>query len=176
MKISKTSILIIIIFSLFLVAVWQFFYNKNTNLTSQEKQEMIISNNPTFNQVLESKENEYKNIQIIWNAKISKYYSQITGIKFCVLDSDHKEIDTNKQCDWFWASSKETENADAYSMNPNWNGNWVNYILNNYQALPSNKSDIYNQIYQITGRVNGIDCGVDEKCHPDIEIINIKNL
>lgn len=42
---------------------------------------------------------------IEWSAKISKHYSQITGIKFCVLDNNHQNVDITKPCDMFWAFS-----------------------------------------------------------------------
>lgn len=173
MKLKKVLILSLIFISLFLVAFWQFFYRQNS----------IDQKDINFNQVIESKtnktnidyyESKYKDKKIIWTGKVSNYYTQITGIKFCIIDKEHQNVNAGNPCDWFWASSKETSNADIYSINLNWDGHWVNYILNYYQALPNNKDEIYTNTYEITGTINGIDCGVDNKCHPDIEIINIK--
>lgn len=117
-------------------------------------------------------ESKYEGKKIQWRGKISAYYSQITGIKFCIIDDNHTEVDINKPCDWFWASSKETKNADITSINPNWDGLWVNYILNYYKVDFNKNSNFYNDIYTIKGIINGIDCSGD-RCIPDIEIINI---
>ena len=39
---------------------------------------------------------EKKGKEIEWQAKISDYYSQITGIKFCVIDDEHQNVESNK--------------------------------------------------------------------------------
>ena len=65
--------------------------------------------------------------------------------------------------------------ADDKEINPNWDGKWVNYILN-YYNVPFNKDEpFYNKTYTIAGTINGIDCISINQCVPDIEIINIKN-
>jgi len=137
----------------------------------------------TYNHVLNSrivdseKNNYYKSLynnQIIeWQGKISKGYTQITGIKFCVIDKEHQDVDIKKPCDLFWTLSELTKDADDINTNPNWNGNWVNYILNYYKVPFNENSDFYNEIYTITGQINGIDCAFADRCAPDIEIINI---
>lgn len=137
----------------------------------------------TYNQVMDSKFGEARNVdfykssyegQIIkWQAKISAYYSQITGIKFCVIDNDHKNIDIDKPCDLFWAFSGDVIDADNIETNPNWDGHWVDYILN-YYKIPFNKNlRFYDDVYTITGVVGDFDCGIAEKCVPNIDIINI---
>lgn len=175
MKSKRLLILLLIITPLLLVASWQFFY--------KQRSKEIIQKNISFNQVVDSKTNEtssdyyeskYKNEEIVWNGKISGYYSQITGIKFCIVDEDHKEVDINKPCDWFWAFSEKLIDADDTKINPNWDGLWVNYILNYYKVPFDKNTSFYNDIYTITGTINGVDCGINNKCHPDIEIINIK--
>jgi hypothetical protein len=136
----------------------------------------------TYVQVMASKvgdpeydyyESSYKGKLIEWQGKISGYYSQITGIKFCVIDEGHQNVDIDKPCDWFWAFSRELMGADDIAINPNWDGKWVNYILN-YYKVPFNKdSYFYNDVYTIKGVVNGIDCISKDQCVPDIDIINI---
>jgi hypothetical protein len=115
----------------------------------------------------------YDGQMIKWQGKISSYYSQISGIKFCVFDNAHADIDINTPCDWFWAESEETMRADDMAVNPNWDGKWVNYILKYYKVRFDPNSPFYNNLYTITGTVDGIDCGVDSKCVPNIKIINI---
>lgn len=132
----------------------------------------------TYNQVNNSKIEPEKSPELYnsksdggvveWKAKISSYYSQITGIKFCVIDNDHQNINIDKPCDWFWAFSGDLMDADNIQVNPNWDGDWVGYILN-YYKVPFNE----NGVYTIKGVVNGIDCGVDDKCIPNIDIISI---
>lgn len=63
---------------------------------------------------------------------------------------------------------KDLENIDNTSINPNWSGDWVNTVLNYYKV--DFDKDV---IYTVTGKVNWVDCGVDDKCRPDIEIISI---
>lgn len=152
-----------------MIAYWQFFYIKNKPLNYNQIRDSKIeaSSNDGYYQ------STYKNSIITWQGKISDYYSQITGIKFCIIDSDHTEINIDKPCDWFWALSDETKDADSILVNPNWDGLWVNYILNYYKVSFDKNSNFYNDTYKITGRIRGLDCGVDNKCIPDIEIINI---
>lgn len=136
---------------------------------------IFTKNQLTYNQVVSSKiesdKTAYDGKTIIWQGKVSNYYSQITGIKFCVIDQEHKNTDINKPCDWFWTSSDQIKDADNTAVNPSWNGDWVGYTLNYYKAGSYTNEE---RFYQIEGRVNGLDCAVDDKCVPDIEIINIK--
>jgi len=116
-------------------------------------------------------ESDYKEEKIKWLGKISQYYSNINGIKFCIIDDEHKSVDATQPCDWFWAFAKELMSADDASVNPNWDGSWVDYTLNYYGAR---NEDPINQIYEVEGSINGIDCGVHGRCAVDIEIIGIK--
>ena len=139
----------------------------------------------TYNQVFSAKidpeisptihKNKYDGKTIEWDAKISKLYTQITGIKFCILDEEHQNIDIKESCDWFWASSDATKDADIISINPDWGGHWVPYILNYYNVSFDEDSDYFNETYTIKGIVNGADCGADKKCVPNIEIIDIED-
>lgn len=135
-----------------------------------------------YNQVINSKMGEtkdgyYKSNHsgrlIEWQGKISAYYSQMTGIKFCVIDKDHQNIDINKQCDWFWSFSPYLIGADDTKSNPDWDGKWVNYILNYYKVPFDENSYFYNDTYTIVGVVNGIDCISVDQCVPDINIVSI---
>lgn len=135
-----------------------------------------------YNRIINSKIGEPKNGYyksayggevIEWRGKISSYYSQITGIKFCVSDKDHQAIEMDKPCDWFWAFSDKLMSADDIITNPSWDGNWVNYILNYYKVAFDKNSNFYNDIYTVKGFVNGIDCVSRDQCAPDIDIINI---
>lgn len=137
----------------------------------------------SYNQVFNSKidpetsidlhDSKYDGSVIEWKAKISAAYTQIDGIKFCVIDDEHQNIDIDKPCDWFWAFSDGLMSGNDVSVNPSWDGLWVNYTLN-YYKVPFNKdSRFYDEIYTIKGIVNGIDCGLDVKCIPNIDIISI---
>jgi hypothetical protein len=135
-----------------------------------------------YNKVINSKigdpkDDYYKSIYygrlIEWQGKISAYYSQITGIKFCVIDKDHQNVDINKPCDWFWAFSPYLIGADDTESNPGWDGKWVNYILNYYKVPFDENSYFYNDTYTIKGVVNGTDCVSKDQCVPDIDIISI---
>jgi hypothetical protein len=136
----------------------------------------------TYAQFMESKvgdseydyyKSSYGGKLVEWQGKISGYYSQITGIKFCVIDEGHQNVDIDKPCDWFWAFSRDLMGADDITINPNWDGKWVNYILNYYKVPFDKDSYFYNDTYTIKGVVNGIDCISKDQCVPDIDIINI---
>lgn len=139
--------------------------------------------NLTYNQIINSKISESKNDDyyksnyegkvIKWQGKISNHYSQITGIKFCVIDKEHQDININNSCDWFWAFSDNLMGADDKTINPNWDGKWVNYILNYYKVPFDKNGNFHNDTYTIRGVVNGIDCISLNQCVPDIDIISI---
>lgn len=139
--------------------------------------------NATYKQVIDSKsetpvsmdmyDTQFDGDIIEWKAKISAHYSQITGVKFCVVDEDHKNVDIDESCDWFWAFSGETMGADDIKVNPDWDGHWVDYILNYYKVPFNKKERFYDSIYTVKGVVGGLDCGVYEKCVPNIEILSI---
>jgi uncharacterized protein YceK len=139
--------------------------------------------NPSYNQIMNSKsepdkspdlyKTKYDGKVVEWKAKISTYYPQITGIKFCIVDNEHQNVDIDKPCDWFWAFSTSIMDADDVAVNPSWDGKWVDYVLKHYKVSFDKDKRFYNDVYTITGAVNGLDCGVDSKCIPNIEIISI---
>lgn len=77
-------------------------------LNSKDCIDNIVSD-LTYNQVINSKiepekspelyNSKFDGSVIEWKAKISSYYSQITGIKFCIIDSDHQNIDIDQPCE-----------------------------------------------------------------------------
>lgn len=152
--------------------------------------EELIENNKSitslaYNQIMNSKsehndssdfyKSNYDGQTIVWQGKISAYYSQITGIKFCVIDGEHQSINIDQPCDWFWAFSASVMDADDVAVNPNWDGHWVDYILNYYKVPFDKNKRFYDDVYTVTGVVYGLDCGVDDKCIPDIEIVSISS-
>jgi hypothetical protein len=143
----------------------------------------LIDSPLTYKQVVDSKiegeedggyyKSKHEGQTIEWQGKISAHYSQITGIKFCVVDYEHQNINIDQPCDWFWAFADELMGADDRTKNQDWDGKWVNYILNYYKVPFDKDSRFYDEIYTIQGKINGIDCGADDKCVPDIDIIKI---
>jgi len=134
----------------------------------------IVSYNQVVNSKTKNDDSLYSGRTIKWQGKISAYYSQITGIKFCVVDNDHQNVDIDKPCDWFWASSDLIINANDKNINPNWDGKWVDYILNFYKVDFDPAKRFYDEIYLVEGKINGLDCDVNSRCIPDVEIISIK--
>jgi len=154
-------------------------YIKNDEVSNNSVNSKYLSYNQVFNskigpaKSIDFYDSKYDGSVIEWKAKISAAYSQITGIKFCVIDNEHQNIDIGKPCDWFWAFDGALMDGDNTEVNPEWDGNWVDYILN-YYKVPFNKdSRFYDDIYTIKGIVDGFDCGVDVKCIPNIGIISI---
>jgi|GEM_PF-1668286 len=162
----------IISFTLLIVIVIIFYLSNIRNTFHLSYNQVVKS------VVLDSEEysyykSTYDNQVIEWQGKISHGYTQITGIKFCIIDDEHQEVDIHEPCDWFWALSDETQDADIVDINPSWDGNWVDYILKYYKVPFDQNSNFYNEVYQIKGRINGVDCAASDRCAPDIEIINI---
>lgn len=151
--------------------------NKQNVLNFQDEnityKEVLSSKTKTTDEIGEIYKSKFDGKIVTWQGKISAYYSQSGGIKFCVVDEDHKNIDITKECDWFWAISAETSNADDYKINPSWDGNWIDYILKYYKVSFDKNKNFYNDVYIITGKIAEIDCGVIDKCAPYIDIISI---
>lgn len=175
---------IILFFTIILlVIIIGIFGKKIDDSTTKEGYFSSIPSNLTYDKVVNSKleqtntpeiyKSKYDGEIIRWQGKISAYHSQITGIKFCVIDEEHQNVDIDKPCDWFWAFSDDVMNADNLEVNPNWDGYWVNYILRYYKVPFNEKDYFYNDIYTLEGRINRIDCGVDNKCVPNIDILGI---
>jgi hypothetical protein len=140
--------------------------------------------NISYNQVIDSKIGQDVSSDLYgtkldgniieWRAKISAYYSQITGIKFCVIDDIHQDVDIEEPCDFFWAFSEEIMDANDLEKNPEWDGSWVPYVLNYYKVPFDKDSRYYDEIYTIKGSINGLDCGINDKCVPNIDILSIE--
>jgi len=152
---------------------------KDDGVSNNSLNSKYLSYNQVFNSKIEPErsidfhDSKFDGSVIEWKAKISAAYTQITGIKFCVIDNEHQNIDIDKPCDWFWAFNEVLMDADNTEVNPEWDGLWVNYILN-YYKVPFNKDlRFYDDIYTVKGIVDGLDCGVDIKCIPNIDIISI---
>ncbi len=187
MKRKQDVLITIILFCVILVLVFicLFFYNNKANdfTVSKSIEMIIVPGDLTYNDVVKSMEKcgalngfcetKYQGNEIEWQGKISAYHSQITGIKFCVIDDEHQDVNINKPCDMFWAFADELMDADIIAINPSWDGQWVKYILNYYNVPFDENSDYYNDVYTVNGTINGIDCAPTDKCSPDIEIINI---
>lgn len=187
----KNKIIYICIFAGIIIALlvgyFGIFLPKKVKIAKQQKQEQKAEQekaiNLSYNQVFNSKKessntpgyynSEYNGKVVEWQAKISDYYTQITGIKFCVIDEDHKNVDISKSCDLFWAGSKDLMDADNLAINPSWDGQWVPYVLNYYKVPFDKDADYYNDIYTIKGTIKGLDSGTSNKSIPDIEIISI---
>jgi hypothetical protein len=158
--------------------------NRFVPVLEQKVDYLRILDSLSYNDVLNSKiidgnkydyyKSQYEGEMVEWSGKISSYYSQITGIKFCIIDDEHQNVNINKPCDMFWAFSEDLMGADDLSVNPDWDGNWVPYILNYYNVPFDENADYFNDIYIVKGIVNGIDCTPSDKCSPDIDIISIR--
>lgn len=178
------SLIILLALSYFLFFNKDFFINNNyfvkDNLIfNNESKEKLKYNEilahelePTEYQSYFKTEQEGKIVE--WKGKISRYYTQITGIKFCVIDEDHENVNTEEPCDFFWAYSEDLMDADNISVNPNWDGNWVRFILDYYNLPLDEEGGYLNDTYLIKGVVLGVDCAPSDRCSPDIDIINIR--
>lgn len=147
--------------------------NYNNDLLDIKYDQVVNSKLDQITLTGKCEKTKYDGKEIEWQGKISAHYSQITGIKFCVVDEDHQAVDIHKPCDWFWASSDDVMGADDPKINPGWDGYWVKYILNYYKVSFDESKPYYNDIYTIKGVINGLDDGVESNCVPNIDIISI---
>ena len=181
---SKTKFgLLILIISLSFCIITNIFQYEASLVNNDLDKNINISSNLTYNQIINSKtkslpgklykDTEFNNSIIEWRAKISAHYTQITGIKFCIIDESHQNVDISEPCDLFWTFSDDLKDADIISVNPDWDGLWVPCILNYYNVQFDKKTNYYNDIYTVKGTVNGLDCALGNQCVPDIDIISI---
>ena len=178
------SLIILLALFYFLFFNKDFFINNNyfvkDNLISNNESKEKLKYNEILAHELEPTEHQlyFKTGQegkiVEWRGKISRYYTQITGIKFCVIDEDHENVNTEEPCDFFWAYSEDLMDADNLSVNPNWDGSWVRFILDYYNIPLDEEGDYLNNTYLIKGAVLGVDCAPSDRCSPDIDIINIR--
>lgn len=122
----------------------------------------ISSDNLTYNQVVESKD-KYVGKSIVWQGSVATELSQISGIKFWIIDKDHND---NKA--WFWAYDKDTSYLPTEAE-----GKWVSYLLKKY--IGSDEHD-ENTKFEVKGIVKELDCEVADFCVPNIEFIKIKKI
>ena len=122
----------------------------------------IFLGNLTYNQIVESKD-KYVGKSIVWQGSVTTELSQISGIKFWIIDKDHND---NKA--WFWAYDKDTLYLPTEAE-----GKWVSYLLKKYTG-----SDEYdeNTKFEVKGIVKELDCEVADFCVPNIELTKIKRI
>lgn len=151
----------------------------------EQQPEQIRDFDISYNQVLDAAKKRdgsadiFKGKSIKWQAKISAYYSQISGIKFCVVDDEHQNVDISESCDWFWASSDEIMGANDLKINPSWDGRWVPYTLNYYGVTFDENDRYYDEVYTVVGKISGVGCDEpdpefpDYVCIMDVDIVEI---
>jgi len=118
-------------------------------------------------------------VTVQWQAKIASRYSQIDGIKFCIVDDKHpkEKVDGYKDCDWFWLIPENlaTEASPEYQVG--WDGSWPNYMFKTYSTINPSEVDWDNDIFLITGKIDrpySVDFGVDYLNRPIPVVVAIK--
>lgn len=165
----------IIFTTIFFISTLYLFFILSNNYNSKEiYYSDVVSSSLTTQETPNYYNSSYGGQIIKWQGKISNYYTQASEIKFCVIDDNHKEININEPCDWFWATSEGMKMPDDCEMGSSWYCHRIDYILKYFEVLNDGDTNYLNNTYFITGKIKGIDCGVDDKCRPDIEIINIE--
>ncbi len=120
----------------------------------------------------------YKGREIKWRGKIASKYSQIDGIKFCIIDDSHKNPDIYSECDWFWAIPKELATEKDSSYQSDWNGNLVELMFKNYSNIDYDKINSEKDEFIITGKLDSLDTEVDyfNRVIPSIEVTKIEKV
>ncbi|MBU4347254.1 hypothetical protein KJ586_00030 [Patescibacteria group bacterium] len=113
-----------------------------------------------------------KNVQ--WMGRVANRYSQIDGIKFCIIDDKHKNADSRADCDWFWLFPVNLATENSPERQTNWDGFWPSYMFKTYSGLNPEKIDWDKDTFLIYGEIEDIDLGVDGLNRPIPTIIATK--
>jgi len=135
----------------------------------------VVNKNSLFdkNKVDGSIKTPYVGKKIQWQAKIASSLTQRDGIKFCIVDDKHQNIDSSSNCDWFWLSDKNLGTKN----DPNFfnSADWFNYIFKTYSDINPQKIDWAKDIFLVTGEIEGVD-GVFDKPIPLIVVSKIETI
>ena len=126
---------------------------------------------PGFDELAASSSNQFINQVVQLKGTISNL-SQLQGIKFWPYD-DKYISGQRTQYEFFWASPEGLENITADQHQ----GQWVKYTLKRYAGLSPKDINPDKDIYLVTGKYTGSDCGYWEgkkNCIPQIDILDIE--
>lgn len=112
--------------------------------------------------------------EIAWKGKIASRYSQIDGIKFCIVDDGHVNPDVHSDCEWFWAIPKELATKYDPTNKSDWTGNWNKYVFDKYSEIEYDKIISENDTFLVTGIIEDIDYGADGLNRPVPNIVVTK--
>lgn len=143
--------------------------NTPTNNVSEEKVSTstpilnyanIVNKDSLLNENNGSIKTPYVGKIIQWQAKIAGSLTQRDGIKFCIIDDKHQNVDTNGNCDWFWLHDKNLGTKD----DPNFSNSadWFDYIFKTYSDINPQKIDWAKDTFLVTGKIEGVDGGFDK--------------
>jgi len=116
----------------------------------------------------------YRGKNVRWKAKIASRYSQIDGIKFCIIDDSHQNVDTHSNCDWFWLFPNNLATENSPEALVGWDGYWPKYMFKTYSGLNPEKIDWDKDVFLISGEVEDIDLGIDYFDRPVPTIVATK--
>lgn len=135
----------------------------------------------SYDTVVNSKPNSYIGKRVTWTGKIAINLSQISGIKFWIVDKQHQP-DSSKDNAWFWAIPKELATKEDPSYKEGWNGYWGEFMFKNYSKIDYDTVDTSNDVFLVTGTVENLDCtypngdNTIESCVPNLVIEKIEKL
>lgn len=149
--------------------------NKDATSTPILSYADVVNKNSLFDksEVDGSVKTSYVGKKIQWQAKIASSLTRRDGIKFCIIDDKHQNVDSGSNCDWFWLYDKNLDTKDG----PNFfnSANWFDYIFRTYSNINPQKIDWDKDIFLVTGEIDGVD-GVFDKPIPLIIVSKIKKL
>lgn len=160
---SKVLIIILVVSVCFGV-LWYFYNQKVYKIDSMSKL--------TFNAVVVDNAGSYVGKEITWLGQISGN-SQIDGIKFNIIDQDHKVSSDNN---WFWAIPPD------FPTSAEINGQWAVYMLSRFGNIDNNQIVRDRDFFLVTGLLEKSDCTFYDggsSCIPQvivkkIELVNNK--
>jgi len=112
------------------------------------------------NEVDGSIKTPYVGKKIQWQAKIASSLTQRDGIKFCVIDDKHQNIDSSGNCDWFWLSDKNLGTKDDPNFSDS--ADWFDYIFKTYSDINPQKINWDKDSFLVTGEIEGADGAFDK--------------
>lgn len=128
-----------------------------------------------YNTVVNNFKKTYIGKEVSWAGKISNL-SQIDGIKFWIVDDQHRPNATTYN-DWFWALPADLPTVETT------HGKWVTYMLRRYGNIDANSINGDNDVFLIKGKLLFLDCDfynntptTPAPCIPNLEVENIQKL
>lgn len=112
--------------------------------------------------------------EVVWTGEVAHELSQISGIKFWIVDGSHPANGKRQGYEWFWALDEDTMYLPLAA-----DGQWVTYLMAKFVG----DYDCDDCRYEVRGRIYSLDCDFysvadfgKEICIPNVFIESMKRV